>query len=263
MRNILILTLVLAVAMTAFATESDPSNTVGFVKYQYVVGSDTLGFQYGFTPFMLPFNYYQPGYIVTTHIDTVIGAQAADGDEVWSQSTFQIATYFYGVWYSAYPLYNTVAYWYNHPDYAPGLEVDITTAGEVNTSTINYGVIPTGFTPYGIPIAAPTLCSSLELEATGLDPIEVWDQMSFLIYFYYFGAWYPDGTINVGTPIWINNTTGAASPNAWVYDPTDDPGRGTAIMQSPHHRTPTQTQTIERVVPSTPKRTTSPSKRTR
>ena len=264
-KTILVMALVFAVAFAAFATESDPSNTVGFIKYQYIVGVDTVGFGVGFTPFMLPFNYYQPGYIATTSIDTIIGPQAIDGDEVWSQQRFLIASYFYGVWYGGYPMYNTDAYWYNHPIYAtPPNYVDITTAGEVNTVPVNYGIVATGFTPYGIPIASNTLCSSLELEATGMDPIEVWDQLSFLIYFYYFGAWYPDGTLIPGHPIWINNTTGAPSPSAWVYDPTDDPGRGTTtIIQRSSHRTPIQTQPIERVLPSTPKRSTTPDKRSR
>ncbi|KPL07784.1 hypothetical protein AMJ86_02850 [bacterium SM23_57] len=264
-KTILVMALVFAVAFAAFASESDPSNTVGFMTYQYVVGVDTVGFGVGFTPFMLPFNYYQPGYIATTSIDTIIGAQAIDGDEVWSQQRFLSATYFYGVWYGGYPLYNTDAYWYRHPIYStPPNYVNITTAGEVNTAPINYGIIGTGFTPYGIPIVSNTLCSSLELEATGLDPIEVWDQVAYLTYYYFFGGWYPDGNLVPGQPIWINNTTGSASPNAWVYDPTDDPGRATTtVIQRSSHRTPIQTQPIERVLPSTPKRSTTPDKRSR
>jgi len=263
MRKVIFVTaIILAVALAAFATESDPSNTVGFIKYQYISGPDTTGFPYGFTPFMLPFKYFRPGYFQTTNIDSIIGAQAADGDEVWNQRTGAVATYFFGVWYGGFPLLYTDAFWYNHPLYAPGTDVDITTAGEVNAAPINYGNIPVGFFAYGLPIVSPTACSSLELELVGLDPLEVWDQLSGGVYFYFFGAWYPDGVLQPGGPIWTNNTSGAPSPSPWIYDPTDDPGRGTTIIQTPAVGSPNRTQTIERAVPSTPRRSAVPSQRT-
>ena len=260
-KAILVFALVLVVAFAAFATESDPSNTVGFIKYQYIVGPDTVGFGLGFTPFSLPFNYYRPGYFGTTSIDTIIGTQAANGDELWDQNTGGVATY-YLAWYGAYAMYNTHAFWWRHPSYAiPPQYVDVTTAGEVNTGLVNYGNVPAGFTAYGSPIASPTLYSSLELDMTGMTYFEVWNQNTGAVSTYY-GGWFPDGTFQPGQAIWVKNNDGVASPSPWIYDPTDDPGRGTTIMQTPAVRTAPRTEPIQRVAPQTNNRKTVPSKRT-
>jgi hypothetical protein len=254
-------TLILVVAFAAFATESDPSNTVGFIKYQYVVGPDTVGFGLHFTPFALPFNYYRPGYVATTSMDTIIGNQGANGDELWNQNSGAIATYFAG-WYGAFPMLNTQAYYWNHPNYAsPPLYVNVTTAGEVNTGLVNYGIVPTNFTSYGVPIASPTLFSSMEMDLTGMTYFEVWNQNTGAISTYY-GGWYPDGTLQPGQAISIKNNDGVPSPSPWIYDPTDDPGRGTVMMQTPPTRVPPRTEPIQRVAPTTPKKRAVPSKRT-
>jgi hypothetical protein len=262
MRKVFLATaLVLMVAFAAFATESAPSNTVGFIKYQYE--SPAHGFPVGFTPFMLPFDYYQPGYVGTTSLDTIIGSQAADGDEVWAQTAGWIDFYFGGVWYGGDIMVNTDAYWYNHPDYAPGTYVNITTAGEVRTATTDYGPLPDGFTAYGIPVAGNTLYSSLELENVGLDYLELWDQLQGSIAFLYLGTWYDDLEILPGYAIWIYQATGSPSPNSWVYDPSDDPGRGTASAPSIHRTAPIQLQSSHRAVSTTPNthRTVTPSRR--
>jgi hypothetical protein len=249
MRKIFLATaLVLMFAIAVMATESAPSNTVGFIK------NDT--FPLGFTPFMLPFDYYQPGYIATTSLDTIIGAQANDGDEIWSQSYGWIDFYFGGVWYGGDPMVNTDAYFYNN--YTS--DVTVTTAGEVVTHTVDYGIIPAGFTAYGIPVAQNTAYSSLELEDVGLDYLELWDQVQGTINFLFAGTWYDDSDIIPTYPIWLYTDT--ASPNAWTYDPTDDPGRGTASATSPHRIAPMQPRSIERAVPSMHNTRSVPSRRT-
>ena len=249
MRKLFLATaLVLMVAIAVMATESAPSNTVGFIK--------NSTFPLGFTAFMLPFDYYQPGYIATTNLDTIVGAQANDGDEIWSQNWGWIAVYFGGVWYtSGDPMLNTDAFWYNNY----GSNVTVTTAGEVRTASINYGVIPIGFTAYGLPVAQNTAYSSLELELVGLDYIELWDQISGGINVLYYGTWYDDLDIVPANPIWL--WTDTVSPNAWTYDPSDDPGRGTARATSPTRVAPVQPRSIERAVPSHNTRTV-PSRRT-
>ena len=235
--------LLVCIILPGYAVESDHSNTVGFIKFVEIEGGDTVGFTDGFNPFMLPFTYYQPGYFRTTHVDSIIGTQAMDGSEVWSQTTYQVSTYFYGVWYSPFPLVNTDAYWYGIVLYRPYENV-ITTAGEVTTDTVYYGQIPTGLTPYGIPIAGNTPCSYLDLENAGLDMLEIWDQMSYAIYSFYNGSWYPDGDIIPGHPTWINNTSGAPSPNAWKYIPSNDPIDASSGISNTHNASPSRRQTL-------------------
>ena len=93
MRKALLITaLALLVAFAAYATESDPSNTVGFIKFQRI----GFGFASGYSPFSLPFNYYQPGYIPTTSEVDIIGNQAMDGDELWSQNTGTSSLFYLG-----------------------------------------------------------------------------------------------------------------------------------------------------------------------
>ncbi len=48
MKKLIVIITILALATTAFATESDPSETVGFVKIASSVG---------YTPFSLPFTF--------------------------------------------------------------------------------------------------------------------------------------------------------------------------------------------------------------
>jgi hypothetical protein len=206
---------------------------------------------------MLPFDYYQPGYIATTNLDTIVGAQANDGDEIWSQNYAWIATYYGGVWYtSGDPVLNSDAFWYSNY----GSDVTVTTAGEVRTAAVDYGIIPIGFTAYGLPVAQNTAYSSLELELVGLDYIELWDQNLGSINILYLGTWYDDLDIVPANPIWLYTDT--ASPNAWTYDPSDDPGRGTASATTPHRIAPMQPRSIERAVPTINNTRTVPSRRT-
>ena len=250
MRKLFLATaLVLMVAIAVMATESAPSNTVGFIK--------NTTFPLGFSAFMLPFDYYQPGYTLTTSLDTIVGTQANDADEIWSQRYGWIASYFGGVWYtSGDPMLNTDAFWYSNY----GSNVTVTTAGEVRTASVNYGIIPAGFTAYGLPVAQNTAYSSLELELVGLDYLELWDQNSGDITSLWMGTWYPDLDIIPANPIWLY--TDIASPNAWVYDPSDDPGRGTTGATIPSRMAPIQPQSIDRAVPAINNTRSVPSRRT-
>jgi hypothetical protein len=257
MRKALLVTaLALLVAFAAYATESDPSNTVGFIKMQRA----GHGFLNGFSAFMLSFDYYMPGYHATTSIDTIIGTQATDADEIWSQTRGTSAVYYYGLWYNVYPMYNTDFYWFYH--YFTTDTVNITTAGEVVTSAINYGPIPAGFNAYGIPIAQNTLCSSLDLDDITPDPgyLEVWDQVNAATYIYYSPAWYPDGTIIPSCPVWVYNPSGAAF-GSWTYNPGDDPldGITSSVRVSPI--TPEIRNNDRAITPSTTKN--APTRRSR
>ncbi len=257
MRKALLITaLVLCVAFAAYALESGPSNTVGFMKMQ----RNGIGFLNGFSPFMLWADYYQPGYTPTTSIDTIIGAQGSDADEIWSQTRGLSAIYFGGFWYNIYPLYNTDAYWWYHYLYPD--TVNITTAGEVVTTDILYGPIAPGFNAYGIPIAQNTLCSSLDLDDIIPDPgyLEVWDQIQGMSYIYFSPAWFPDGNILPSYPAWVYNP-GAVATGPWTYSPGDDPldGSTSAVRVSP---IAPKTRSVDRATaPSNTKNAPTPNRR--
>jgi hypothetical protein len=254
----LVTALALLVAFAAYATESDPSNTVGFIKMQ----RNGHGFLVGFSPFMLSFDYYQPGYTPTTAIDTIIGAQGSDADELWSQTRGLTAIYFGGLWYNVYPLYNTDAYWWYHYLY-PADTVNVTTAGEVVTSDILYGSIATGFNAYGIPIADTMSCSRLDLDDISPDPgyLEVWDQIQGTIYIYFSPSWYPNGVILPTYPIWVYNT--GAPTGAWTFSPGDDGRDGSTSAARISPITP-ETRSVDRATaPSNTRNAPSPNRRSR
>jgi hypothetical protein len=259
MRKALLITaLVLCVAFAAYATESDPSNTVGFIKMQ----RSGTGFLTGFSPFMLSFDYYVPGYTPTTTIDDIIGPQGSDADELWSQTRFLSAVYFGGLWYSVYPLYNTDAYWWYHYLYVADT-VNVTTAGEVVTTDILYGPIVPGFSAYGIPIAENTNCSQLDLDDIVPDPsyIEVWDQIQFASYIYFTPSWYPDGVILPSYPIWILNPGVTTGP--WTFSPNDD-GRDGSTSAARLSPIAPETRSVDRATaPSNTRNTPTPDRRSR
>lgn len=256
MRKALLITaLALCIAFTAYATESDPSNTVGFIKMQRA----GTGFLNGFSPFMLSFDYYVPGYTPTDTFDDIIGAQASDADEVWSQTRFLSAVYFGGFWYNVYPLYNTDAYWWYHYLYPD--TVNVTTAGEVATADILYGPIVPGFSAYGIPIAQNTNCSQLDLDDIIPDPayIEVWDQVLLMSYIYFTPSWYPDGALVPSYPIWVYNPGVTTGP--WTFSPGDD-GRDGSTSAARISPIAPETRSIDRATaPSNTRNAPTPNRR--
>jgi len=70
MKKLIAIIAILAFATTVFATESDPSETVGFVKIDADVG---------YTSFGLPFTFYDALHAQTMALDDIIGNQFTGG----------------------------------------------------------------------------------------------------------------------------------------------------------------------------------------
>ena len=90
MKKLIAIIAILAFATTVFATESDPSETVGFVKIDADVG---------YTSFGLPFTFYDALHAQTMALDDIIGAQFTgspippQSDQLIDMNTGAFATY--------------------------------------------------------------------------------------------------------------------------------------------------------------------------
>lgn len=260
MRNVFIIaTLALLIAFAAYATESDPSNTVGFIKIQ----NFGHGFVPGFNPFALSFDYYKVGYIPTDSVEYIVGDQAAFGDEIWSQNPSQPNTLVYiGSWFGSAlcPLTNTDAYWYRH---TLGTDtINITTAGEVFTGSVNYGPLSPGFNQAGIPSASTLTCEQLDLDdIAGIGNLELWIQNgSTATYLASMSMWIPASfPIDPGYAIWVRNL--GSTTGDWILNISDD-GRGTSgARMAP---VPPQTRSVDRATtPSNTKNVPTPTRRVR
>ncbi len=225
MKKLIAIIAILALATTAFATESLPSETVGFVKIDADVG---------YTPFGLPFTFYDATHAQTMTLDNIIGAQFTGGAAPFlSDQIIDINTGNYG-WYNtgASAWAGMTSYTANHPNYAYVLvghpNVDMYLAGQVDQSTINFGTMAVGYNPIGIREAGDVIISDLDLVSSGFTggaaPF-LSDQLIDINTGNY--AWYSTGTstwqgmanITIGHAYYIYVLSGH-TPFDWTYNPT-------------------------------------------
>ena len=226
MKKLIAIIAILAFATTVFATESDPSETVGFIKIDADVG---------YTPFGLPFTFYDALHAQTMALDDIIGAQFT-GSPIPPQSD-QIIDINTG----AYGTYNSVAsawvgmtsFTANHAQYAYVLSghpnVDMYLAGQVDQSSIDFGTMDVGYNVVGIREAGVVNVSDLDLVSSGFTGSPIPPQSDQLIDMNT-GAF---ATYNPGTLTWVGALTTVTpghtyyvfvrsghTPFDWTYDPT-------------------------------------------
>jgi len=221
MKKLIAIIAILALATTAFATESNPSETVGFVK----VVADV-----GFTPFALPFTFYDATHTQTMELDDIIGDQLTPGlafnaDKLWDQNDF-ITAYLNqttGLWTGTLADSGfTLGHAYYIENKHDSTEVYL--AGEVDQSSVDYGLFAMGFTPVGVREAGTPLLDDCDLLSSGFtgglafNSDKIWDMNDFTT------AWY-----NTTTNSWVgfqNLQPGhfyymevKNTPFTWIYDP--------------------------------------------
>ncbi len=158
-----IITVLLVLSLTfLIALESDPSETVGFVKI-------TAGM--GYTPFALPFTFYDATHTETHLVSDIIGDQVTGGtpttsDRIIDVNTGQFAFYNSGTSTWAGTLSNMDA---SHAFYiqVKNTALDLYLAGTVEDVTVDYGTLAVGYNAVGIQSASELLVSELNLVESG------------------------------------------------------------------------------------------------
>ena len=227
MKKLIAIIAILALATSAFATESDPSETVGFVKLQCNAGD--------YTPFALPFTFYVAHPTPTMALDDIIGAQFTGGvapflsDQIKDINTG--ASGWYNTGTGSWTLANFTA---NHGNYANVLSthpaVDMYLAGQVDQSVIVFGTMAAGnYNAVGIREAGEVSVADLDLVSSGFTggaaPFQS-DQIKDMNTGN--SAWY-----NTGTSTWVGGLTNIIpghvyyiyvlsghTPFDWTYNPT-------------------------------------------
>ncbi len=221
MKKLIAIIAILALATTAFATESDPSETVGFVK----VVADV-----GFTPFALPFTFYNAPHTQTMELDDIIGVQLTPGlafnaDKLWDINTGwtaylnQVGNVWTGTLADSGFTLGNAYYIQNKHD-----STDVYLAGEVDQSSVNYGLMALGFNPVGVREAGTPHLDDCDLLSSGFtgglafNSDKIWDLNNGQTSYY-----------NTNTSSWVgftNLTPGHAyniqvknTAFTWIYDP--------------------------------------------
>ena len=210
---------ILALATTAFALESLPSETVGFVK----VVADV-----GFTPFALPFTFYNAPHTQTMELDDIIGDQLTPGlafnaDKLWDMN-YNITAYLNqvgNVWTG--PLADS-AFTLGHAYYIQNKHdsTDVYLAGEVDQSSVDYGLMAMGFTPVGVREAGTPHLDDVDLLSSGFtggmafDSDKIWDMSNNTTAWYNGVSWVGFTNLQPGHFYYIQVKN---APFTWIYDP--------------------------------------------
>ena len=226
-KRIIALIVIMAFATYAFATESDPSETVGFVKLPSAAGT--------YTPFGLPFTFYDATHTQTMTLDDIIGAQfTGAGAPFLSDQIIDINTGSYG-WYNTgtSTWAGMTSFTANHANYAyvrsghPA--VDMYLAGQVDQSVINFGTMTAGtYNPVGIREAGEVNVSTLDLVSSGFtgatapflsDQLIDMNTGSYAWYNTGTSTWQGMSTITPGHAYYVYVRAGHTSFD-WTYNPT-------------------------------------------
>ena len=223
MKKLVLLITILALVTAAFAAESDPSETVGFFKIDADVG---------YTPFGLPFTFYDASHTPTMTLDDIIGDQFTGGAFIFlSDQIVDINTGSYG-WYNGSNWQNMPSFTANHAFYAYVLSghsnVDMYLAGQVDQSSINFGTMAVGYNPVGIREAGEVNVSDLDLVSSGFtggnfifqsDQIIDMNTGNYAWYNIGTSTWNGMSTITPGHAYYVYVLSGHSSFD-WTYNPT-------------------------------------------
>jgi hypothetical protein len=212
--NIILLAVFALLAVSlVFAEESGPSNTVGFISWNCPVGE--------WTPFAFPFTYYTTGHNLTLNVNEIVYGNFTPGDPLTADRIYDQNT--------ALSIYYTLTGWTgDFTQIVPGhaywakinnSDVLAITAGEVDLTSINLGMMSPGWNAVGLREPGVILLTDADLISSGFtgaaNPVlsdRVYDQnlLSF--------GWY-----NTATSSWVGLEEGL------------EPGHGVWIWVHPDH----------------------------
>ena len=234
MKRLIATIVILTFAVALMATESDPSETVGFYKIDADIG---------YTPFALPFTFYianptpPPSIMETMELDDIIGDQLTAGmafnadklwdiNEGWTAYLNQVT----GLWTgtladSAFTLGHA---YYIENKQASSQEVYL--AGTVDQSVADYGLMDMGFNPVGVREAGNVLLDDIDLLSSGFtggmafNSDKIWDLNNGTTSYYntMSSSWVGFDTLTIGHAYYIQVKN---TPFTWVYDPGSKGGR--------------------------------------
>ena len=203
---ILPLLLILTVGMLA-AVESEPSQVVGYVKYDCLVGLNFVA---------MPMD---DGLSLTSEVGAIYNAtnENIDAINLWdpASQTWSFSTnYGGGFWDPDLPVapgsilfFNTIA------------PLTFYSMGVMPSTNAQYNIIP-GLNTIMVPLNMSTLTLTSEVAASigdgeYLDAINLWDAVSQTWAFatnYGGGFWDPDLSVSIGTPLFVNSTNSVTWP---------------------------------------------------
>jgi hypothetical protein len=203
---ILPLLLILTVGMLA-AVESEPSEVVGYVKYDCLVGLNLVA---------MPMD---DGLTLTSEVGAIYNAtnENIDAINIWdpaSQTWFFSTNYGGGFWDPDLPVAPGSILYFN--TITP---LTFYSIGAMPSTNAQYNIIP-GLNTIMVPLNMNTLTLTSEVGASigdgeYLDAINLWDAVSQTWTFstnYGGGFWDPDLNVSIGTPLFVNSINSVTWP---------------------------------------------------
>ena len=227
MKRLIATIVILAFACTLMAAESDPSETVGFYKIDAPGGV--------FTPYALPFTFYDNTHTQTWSLDDIIGTQLTAGmafnaDKLWDINegwTAYLAMS--GLWTGtlADSMFRLGHAYYIQNKHA---DQEVYLAGTVDQSVADYGLMDMGFNPVGVREAGNVLLDDIDLLSSGFtggmafNSDKIWDLNNGTTSYYntISSSWVGFDTLTIGHAYYIQVKN---TPFTWVYDPGSKGGR--------------------------------------
>ena len=213
-----------AVKKLGSRAESDPSETVGFIKIET---------EEGFTPFSLPFTFYDETHTETMLLDDIIKDQLTGGiSPDISDQVININNGLSGWYNSVVGSWSMNSFTYNHGYYVRTSEghsaLDFYLCGTVETEAINLGIMNIGWNVVGIKEAGNIPIDSLDLIESGFtggitggqsDLIADMNTGCFSWYNTYLGQWI--GSLTEISPghVYLIFVQPGHNSFEWIYNP--------------------------------------------
>lgn len=223
MKKLIAIIAILAFATTVFATESDPSETVGFVKIASSVG---------YTPFSLPFTFYDATHTETMDIDDVIGNQLTGGTIFTGDRIIEIGGTAYSYLLAAGTWSGTLVDFVDNKGYYFKIQSghsakDVYIAGTVEQSAQLIANCGVGYTSVSVNEAGEIPVANLDLITSGFTGGTIFDSDRLIELGGTAYAYYNTTTLNWGGSL-LNIEPGKVyyvkvqsghTPFNWNYDP--------------------------------------------
>jgi len=197
---------IFAIGMLA-AVESEPSEVVGYVKYDCLVGLNLVA---------MPMD---DGLTLTSEVGAIYNAtnENIDAINIWdpaSQTWFFSTNYGGGFWDPDLPVAPGSILYFN--TITP---LTFYSIGAMPSTNAQYNIIP-GLNTIMVPLNMNTLTLTSEVGASigdgeYLDAINLWDAVSQTWTFstnYGGGFWDPDLNVSIGTPLFVNSINSVTWP---------------------------------------------------
>jgi hypothetical protein len=225
----LMVSLMLIISMFAFAAESAPSATVGYVKYSNVTTSGTDN-----NLIALPVD---AGYAFASQLDPAgtnldVVSQWVAASQGWNASNYNA---FFGVWDPDFSLSVGQSYMVNavqnHDLIIDGPVVSIPNYTLVTTSGTDNNLIMHPLTKSSLTTsgAIGTDIGSCDVVSEYIAGSQGWNASNYNAFF---GVWDPEFASEIGKPLMVNMTAGTTWPSAksaeYVEGSKSDPPKGTS-----------------------------------